>query len=503
MMQALMRLLPASLVGQVRFVVVLLVVLGGLLASVAWLGGQRVRAAMDRADHAQQLREALDATVRGVGELILTEGSKSARELVQRGRRGTDEVVVVAAQELPALAQAPTAWKTLAVHVDALLAVKRPNVEDEATMLAYGKLSGSVGELQTQVGAAADAAVQEAHSTVGWVMTALLAGTGFLVVAAGLSGVGLLRQIRWRLGGEPRDVVRALRSVVEGDLSAPIEVPRDAPRSIVAEMGKMQDSLRSIVGSIRGSANEIASAASQIAAGNLDLSGRTEQTASNLEQTASSVEQMAQSVQGSAQTASRAAQLANEASRIASQSGSDVAEVVSTMQRIDGASKRIADIIGVIDTIAFQTNILALNAAVEAARAGDQGRGFAVVASEVRALAQRSAQAAREIKQLIGSSVDEVGQGMVRVQAAGQTVAELVSSVDRVAQMIGEISTASSEESRGIELLAHTVSDLDKMTQQNAALVEEAAASANSLSALAAQLVVVVGDFKLEATDRR
>jgi methyl-accepting chemotaxis protein len=248
---------------------------------------------------------------------------------------------------------------------------------------------------------------------------------------------------------------------------------------------------------VRQSAESIQVASAEVASGNTDLSQRTEQAASNLQQTAGSVEQLTSSVRQSADAAAQANQLASSASAVAQRGGQVVSQVVSTMDEINTSSKRIADIIGTIDGIAFQTNILALNAAVEAARAGEQGRGFAVVASEVRSLAQRSAEAAREIKTLIGTSVDKVETGARLVQDAGSTMNEIVASVQRVTDVIGEITAAATEQSGGIAQVNSAIGSLDQMTQQNAALVEESAAAAESLRDQAQRLNGVVATFNL------
>ena len=260
----------------------------------------------------------------------------------------------------------------------------------------------------------------------------------------------------------------------------------------------MQAALRHMVGQVRVSTDSISNASAEIATGNQDLSSRTEQTAANLQQAASSMEQLTGTVKQSADSARQANQLAASAAEVAARGGNVVSRVVATMDDINASSKKIADIIGVIDGIAFQTNILALNAAVEAARAGEQGRGFAVVAGEVRSLAQRSAEAAKEIKALIGASVDKVESGSKLVADAGQTMQEIVGSVQRVTDIIGEITAAASEQSDGIGQVNTSVTQLDKMTQQNAALVEESAAAAESLKDQAQKLAAVVGTFRLE-----
>jgi methyl-accepting chemotaxis protein len=292
--------------------------------------------------------------------------------------------------------------------------------------------------------------------------------------------------------------VKVAETVASGDLSSRIEVTsRDETGQLMAALKRMNEGLVSLVGQVRNSADSIATGSSQIAVGNADLSQRTEEQASNLQQTAASMEEITSTVQQSADTARQATQLATSASAVASQGGKVVGEVITTMEDISASSKKIADIISVIDGIAFQTNILALNAAVEAARAGEQGRGFAVVAGEVRTLAQRSAQAAKEIKSLIGESVEKVENGSRLVTEAGQTMGDIVSQVKRVTDLIGEISSASLEQSAGIGQIGDAVQQLDQVTQQNAALVEESAAAAESLKHQAAALNQTVAIFKL------
>ncbi|MEK8034509.1 methyl-accepting chemotaxis protein [Ideonella sp. DXS29W] len=289
--------------------------------------------------------------------------------------------------------------------------------------------------------------------------------------------------------------------IARGDLSENIsDTGKDEISAFVRALGEMQQSLRDIVGQVRASADSISTASAEVATGNLDLSQRTEHAASNLQETAASLQELTSNVRHSADSASQATQLASSASQVAERGGKVVAQVVKTMDEINASSRKIADITGVIDGIAFQTNILALNAAVEAARAGEQGRGFAVVAGEVRTLAQRSAEAAKEIKSLIGSSVDRVENGARQVQEAGSTMTEIVGSVRRVNDIIGEITAASSEQSQGIGQVNSAVNQLDQMTQQNAALVEESAAAAESLKEQASRLMQVVATFRLDDT---
>jgi methyl-accepting chemotaxis protein len=295
-----------------------------------------------------------------------------------------------------------------------------------------------------------------------------------------------------------RHAVKLANTVAQGDLSTRIEVQgRDELAELLHALVAMNDSLSRVVGQVRLSSDSIATGSTQIATGNADLSQRTEEQASNLQQTAASMEQMNATVRNNADTARQATQLASSASSAAQKGGEVVGAVVSTMEEISASSRKIADIIGTIDGIAFQTNILALNAAVEAARAGEQGRGFAVVASEVRSLAQRSAEAAREIKSLIGGSVERIETGSRLVGEAGSSMDDIVNQVRRVADLITEISAASGEQTTGISQVSDAVSQLDQVTQQNAALVEESAAAADSLKQQAQRLAEVVSGFKL------
>jgi methyl-accepting chemotaxis protein-1 (serine sensor receptor) len=318
---------------------------------------------------------------------------------------------------------------------------------------------------------------------------------------------GLGTALGWALS---RSVVRPLHhaisvasDVAQGDLSRPIpHHGRDETGQLLSALAKMQGQLRALVSEVRGNAQSVATASAEIAQGNSDLAGRTEQQASALQQTASSMEQLDGAVRRNASSAREASSLAQDASRVAVQGGELVEQFVGTMRGIQEASTRIADIIGVIDGIAFQTNILALNAAVEAARAGEQGRGFAVVAAEVRSLAKRSADAAREIKTLIGTSVSRVEQGNALVGHAGQTMTEVVAAIQRVSGLIVEISRASDEQSVGVSHMGEAVSRMDQGTQQNAALVEQTSAAAESLERQARQLVSAVGLFKVEAAPR-
>ena len=332
------------------------------------------------------------------------------------------------------------------------------------------------------------------YATIRAVSLAAIAGG---LVFSGFLGVVLVRSLGRQLGGEPGKAAEVARSVAAGDLSVTIDLDNGDTTSMMAQLKGMQVSLAKVVSSVRQNSESVATASAQIAQGNLDLSQRTEEQASALEETAASMEQLSSTVRQNADNARQANQLALSASTVAVKGGEVVGQVVSTMRAINDSSKKISDIIGVIEGIAFQTNILALNAAVEAARAGEQGRGFAVVATEVRSLASRSAEAAKEIKALIGASVERVEQGTALVDQAGVTMTEVVGSIKRVTDIMGEISAASAEQSAGVSQVGNAVSQMDQVTQQNAALVEESAAAAESLKVQALQLVQAVAVFKL------
>ena len=325
----------------------------------------------------------------------------------------------------------------------------------------------------------------------------MIATLSVLGVIGGLLGVLAARSITKQLGGEPAQVVDIANAIAQGNLTTQVTLAKGSDDSILAAMVRMQDALAKIVGIVRQSSDSIATGSSQIATGNADLSQRTEEQASNLQQTAASMEQLSGTVQSNSDTARQASQLANSASEVAVKGGVVVGQVVGTMDAITASSKKISEIISVIDGIAFQTNILALNAAVEAARAGEQGRGFAVVAAEVRSLAQRSANAAKDIKVLIGDSVEKVESGSKLVNEAGRTMDDIVSQVKRVTDLIGEISSATIEQTTGMGQVSAAVSQLDQVTQQNAALVEESAAAADSLNQQATKLVDAVSIFRL------
>ena len=330
----------------------------------------------------------------------------------------------------------------------------------------------------------------------------LAIGMALMLVVGGLAAL-MLRRILGQLGGEPDYAAGIVAQIAAGDLTTPVHTRAGDTDSLLMAIKAMRDKLAHLVSQVRNDAESISAASGEIAAGNHDLSARTEQQAGSLEETASTMEEMTSTVRQNADNARQANQLAISASQVASQAGGVVGQVVETMGAINASSRKIGDIISVIDGIAFQTNILALNAAVEAARAGEQGRGFAVVATEVRNLAQRSSQAAKEIKQLIDSSAEQVGTGEKLVALAGETMARVVSSVRQVTDIVAEISAASSEQSTGIEQINQAIVEMDNMTQQNSALVEQASAAAQAMNQQADGLAQLVSVFKVGTAGRQ
>jgi methyl-accepting chemotaxis protein len=392
-----------------------------------------------------------------------------------------------------------------AASVDA--AIDRGRADPDTGMAALQSVDGAYRELAGHADAVLGAERQLAGASVAAArardrrsLFIVWGATLATVIAALATAVGFNRRLL-----QPLDAAReAADSIAGGNLRVSLPPPSaDEIGQLVAALGRMADHLKRTVGSIKGSADQIATASNEIAVGNGDLSQRTEQQASSLQQTSSSMDALTATVATNADNARQANQLALGASDVARRGGDVVDQVVSTMGEISDSSRKIADIIGVIDGIAFQTNILALNAAVEAARAGEQGRGFSVVAAEVRSLAQRSAEAARQIKGLIGDSVQRVESGSRLVKEAGATMAEIVTSVRRVTDIIGEISSATSEQSSGIGQVNTAVVQLDRMTQQNAALVEQSAAAAESLKEQARRLAEAIGTFRLDDAPTR
>ena len=382
------------------------------------------------------------------------------------------------------------AAKAMLAKSDAGADVKRMQAA-QATL--EGQLKASLEQAVAMTDGLQAEAVRGVQTSL-WVTLAI--GIAVLLVL-GVASYLVINSV-WRdLGEEPGTLRLMTRRIAEGDLRMQGRVEAGDDRSLNAAITAMATRLRDTVGTIRGASESIATASSEIAAGNVELSARTDASAANLQHTASSIAQLTINVQQSAEAAREASRLASAASAAAQRGGSIVSQVVANMDEISGASRQIAEIIGVIDGIAFQTNILALNAAVEAARAGEQGRGFAVVAAEVRNLAQRSASAAREIKELIGKSSAKVDGGARLVRDAGEAMGEIVSGVQKVNAMIGDISTAATAQSASIGEVHRSAGELDTMTQQNSALVEEAAAAAGSMRELAGSLKSMVDSFRV------
>ena len=420
--------------------------------------------------------------------------------------RGTEILKALSAlptddSEKPLLEAFNTARNAYLAARDRMMAAKRAGNSDEAnrifesefSVVSPGYVKAMTAMLDYQRKAIDDMNAQIAADTARGQWQLELLGTVAMALGIGLA-VLLTRSITRPMAM----AVRLVDAVAGGDLSQRQQVEgSDEIAQLVGSLGRMSEGLTQLVRQVRQSSESIQTASEEMAMGNHDLSARTEQQASALQETASSMEQLSSAVRQNADSAQQANQLAKSASGIAVQGGEVVGQVVQTMKGINDASRKIADIIGVIDSIAFQTNILALNAAVEAARAGEQGRGFAVVASEVRSLASRSAEAAREIKSLIGASVERVEQGTAMVDKAGATMTEVVGSIRRVTDIIGEISAASGEQSAGVAQVGEAVTHIDQATQQNAALVEQMAAAASGLKGQAEQLVKVVATFKL------
>ena len=397
---------------------------------------------------------------------------------------------------MPAIAKATELWLASNAEGATRVLIKEIRPAQKKWMAALDQLATLEDKLNAQMQVDAAAGFSSGRNFM--IIMGLLA-VGISIVAALVITRGLLKQ----LGGEPDYTASIASSIANGDLAVAIDTTGNDKGSLLFEMKEMRNSLVDIVGQVRSGTETIGTASREIAAGNIDLSARTEMQASSLEKTASAMEELTSTVKQNADNAREANQLASAASDVAIKGGKVVSEVVNTMSSIDASAKKIVDIIGVIDGIAFQTNILALNAAVEAARAGEQGRGFAVVASEVRNLAQRSAGAAKEIKMLIDDSVEKVGAGTKLVGQAGVTMDEVVASVRRVTDIMGEIANASQEQSAGIEQVNLSIIEMDSMTQQNAALVEESAAAAQSLQDQASELSRVVSIFKLVEGEER
>ena len=509
---------------RVRFFLIMAIVAISLLALGAWgvianqVGTQRVSMLFDEAqtaaDAVARVRESL-SNLRRLQANIIAVGTQNTNEVerllglwkTEGGQARTHGAAL--AKTDPENADLAALVKALEQQLAAYVAAIGPIAEqlqqakiEGAAALAYAERAEDTA---TALMKTADAMLKATQARQAQIRESMAASSTFisnLRLVLVVVTLGLVLPLLWftlRSVCDPLEqAVKVAGRIAQGDLShAILDNGEDETAELMRSLQAMQDSLRRLVGQVRDSADSIQVASSEVASGNLDLSQRTEQTAGSLQVTASSVEQLHGAVTQSADSARQANQLAGDASSVARRGGDVVAQVVATMDEINQSSRRIADIVGTIDGIAFQTNILALNAAVEAARAGEQGRGFAVVAGEVRQLAQRSAEAAREIKSLIATSVERVDSGARLVAEAGSTMTDIMDSVQRVTEVISQVTLAAGEQSAGLGQVNTSVAELDRMTQQNAALVEESAAAAESLKDQAARLAALVATFRL------
>ncbi|KAA8998557.1 methyl-accepting chemotaxis protein [Affinibrenneria salicis] len=467
----------------------------------------------------QEVKDNVNTVARAIRDLLLLDDPAAMETEKQK-----IEALLQQNTQLLSKIQAGTVSPEAQARTEKLVRMRIPYNNILLKTIAYGQsgqnnearhmLFGDLRQAQDEVFKALDdmVALQETltvETANASVNRAGSAGILMLIIAAcaallgALVAWGITRRVKSQLGGEPSYAAEIARYVAQGNLAVPVALRRGDTSSVLSAMSAMRDSLRDMVTQVHQSSESIATGANQIAMGNADLSQRTEEQASNLQQTAASMEQMSTTIRQNADSVRAASQLANSASDTATKGGDVVNNVVHTMEEITSSSRKIGDIIGVIDGIAFQTNILALNAAVEAARAGEQGRGFAVVAGEVRSLAQRSASAAKEIKELIGESVEKVETGSHQVNEAGSTMDEIVGQVRRVADLLREIGVTTDEQSQGISQVNDAVNQLDEVTQQNAALVEQSATAADSLSDQARRLVELMGAFRLHDGEPR
>jgi methyl-accepting chemotaxis protein len=492
---------------------------GGIGLYTATRMGVAVEAAVEASKALQASQEAdmMHDAIRGDSQMALYGALQGASERIDEAEKGlrthkdTFNHALGKLEELPLDVESRTALSKakplVKKYVDlAELMIKAARTDQQsagqmapAFQATFSELEGVMALLSGTILKSSDELNTRAKLSV--TTTRQSIAVALVLAAAALAALALW--LARRMTQPMAHAVEVADRLAQGDLCASVQpAGNEEMTQVLQSMARMQSSFASIVGKVKSNADGVATASAEIAMGNQDLSQRTEQQASALQETAATMDELGATVRNNADSARQANQLAQSASAVAAQGGEVVSEVVTTMQDINDSSRKIGDIISVIDGIAFQTNILALNAAVEAARAGEQGRGFAVVASEVRSLAQRSAQAAREIKMLIGHSMEQVQQGTALVDKAGKTMGEIVSSIQRVSDIVGEITSASLEQSSGVQQVGDAVTRLDQSTQQNAALVEQSAAAAESLKGQAQQLVQAVSMFKLSTEMR-
>ncbi len=467
----------------------------GLLVLLGAVGSIFFQRALDSAHAVAQTRSlqaAMHQSLRGAGEILLTEGSSASKDLARAGVNAVDQFL--SGQASGGTIIPKDRWAEVRGPVMQMAERKKVSMDDPDLLIQFGKMAGIGAELSSL----ADNAVQQAEEAQARDRKTMfiLIGVGFaLWLAIALAVSRLLFQ---SVAKPLQEAVEAAERIGKGDIDTPVRTDHGHEMGrLLTALNSMRESLLGVISVVHRGSEGVALASAEIAAGNLDLSQRTETQAQALEETSASMSELGSTVAQNAEHARQANELAQSASNVALRGGEVVGQVVSTMKGINDASRKIADIIGVIDGIAFQTNILALNAAVEAARAGEQGRGFAVVASEVRSLAGRSADAAREIKTLISASVERVGHGTVLVDQAGATMQEVADAIRRVTTIMVEISSASLAQQTGVTEVGAAVTSLDNSIQQNAALVEQMSAAADKLKAQARELVDSVSVFQI------